>query len=120
MQITSYLDKTEAQISELISELAKASDRVCLQILRAPIGGVVTPAQPLLAVVPYQAGLVVDAMVKNARLVWSILGRPPISRSRPSTSPAYKYGVMSCVHIFFRPLRATERCCYGTTLPFEM
>ena len=78
-QVTLFddLDKTQTQLSELTAELAKANERLRLEVLRAPIdgtvqqlavhtvGGVVTPAEPLLAIVPDQAGLVVEAMVEN-------------------------------------------------------
>jgi hemolysin D len=71
------LDKAQAQANEMQSELIKASDRLAFKTLRAPIdgtvqelsihtiGGVVTPAQPLLIVVPNQGGLTVEAMVSN-------------------------------------------------------
>ncbi len=71
------LDKTRAQASELTAELAKAAERLRLQVLRAPIdgtvqqlgvhtiGGVVTPAETLLAIVPDQDDLIVEAMVQN-------------------------------------------------------
>lgn len=71
------LDKTNAQVSALQAELAKAQQRVAETTLKAPIdgtvqqlaihtiGGVVTPAEPLLSIVPDEAGLVVEAMVQN-------------------------------------------------------
>ena len=80
-------DKDRAQVSELEASLAKAEQRLQLDTLAAPIsgtiqqlaihtvGGVVTPAQPLLTVVPDSAeaggtstdggGLEVEAMVQN-------------------------------------------------------
>jgi len=71
------LDKAKAQVSALKAELAKAQQRVIQTTLKAPIdgtvqqlavhtiGGVVTPAEPLLSIVPDEAGLVVEAMVQN-------------------------------------------------------
>jgi hemolysin D len=71
------LDKVKAQMSELQAELAKAEVRVRQSTLTAPIdgtvqqiavhtiGGVVTPAEPLLSVVPDQPNLIVEAMVQN-------------------------------------------------------
>lgn len=71
------LDKIKAQASELEAELTKAQEHVRQSTLKAPIdgvvqqlavhtvGGVVTPAQPLLSVVPDQANLYVEAMVQN-------------------------------------------------------
>ncbi|MBV9151737.1 MAG: HlyD family efflux transporter periplasmic adaptor subunit, partial [Alphaproteobacteria bacterium] len=67
------LAKAEQQASQSGQELVKAAQKAQLQTLRAPIdgtvqqlavhtlGGVVTPAQPVLVVVPDQAGLVVEA-----------------------------------------------------------
>lgn len=69
--------KATAAVSELSAELAKAQQKLSHRTLVAPIdgtvqqlaihtiGGVVTPAQPLLAIVPDHPGLVVEAMVKN-------------------------------------------------------
>ena len=71
------LAKAEQQGSQSGQELIKAAQKAQLQTLRAPIdgtvqqlaihtlGGVVTPAQPVLVVVPDQAGLVVEARVEN-------------------------------------------------------
>jgi hemolysin D len=71
------LDKFKAQASELQAELTKAQERVRQSVLVAPIdgtvqqlsvhtvGGVVTPAQALLAVVPDEDRLIVEAMVQN-------------------------------------------------------
>lgn len=77
MSILSELDKVRAQASELKAELAKAEQRLRQGVLRAPIdgtvqqlavhtiGGVVTPAESLLAVVPAEGRLVVEAAVQN-------------------------------------------------------
>jgi hemolysin D len=71
------LAKAEQQASQSGQELIKASQKAQLQTLRAPIdgtvqqlvvhtlGGVVTPAQPVLVVVPDQVGLVVEVRVEN-------------------------------------------------------
>ena len=71
------LGKAQDQVSELTADLAKAQMQLDLDNLRAPIegtveslavhtvGGVVTPAQPLLLVVPDNAPLVVEANVEN-------------------------------------------------------
>jgi hemolysin D len=70
-------DEAEKKIAELAEELRKAHQRAGLQTLTAPIdgvvqqldvhtiGGVVTPAQKLLSVVPEDAGLEIEAMVLN-------------------------------------------------------
>jgi hemolysin D len=77
MSILSELDKVRTQASELKAELDKAEQRLSQGVLRAPIdgtvqqlavhtiGGVVTPAEPLLAVVPTDGTLVVEAAVQN-------------------------------------------------------
>jgi hemolysin D len=71
------LAKAEQQINETGQELVKAAQKAQLQTLRAPIdgtvqqltahtvGGVVTPAEPVLMVVPDDPGLVVEARVEN-------------------------------------------------------
>lgn len=77
MEILSELDKMRAQASELNAELAKSQQRVSQNVLLAPIdgtvqqlaihtiGGVVTPAESLLAIVPHDDSLVVEAAVQN-------------------------------------------------------
>jgi len=77
MAILSELDKVRTQASELNAELAKSQQRVSQNVLLAPIagtvqqlaihtiGGVVTPAESLLAIVPHDDSLVVEAAVQN-------------------------------------------------------
>ncbi|HEY1386001.1 MAG TPA: HlyD family type I secretion periplasmic adaptor subunit [Dongiaceae bacterium] len=77
MQVLADLDKARTQASELQAELAKAEQRSRQGVLTAPIagtvqqlaihtiGGVVTPAEALLAIVPDEGGLVVEAAVQN-------------------------------------------------------
>ena len=77
VSILGELDKVRTQASELEAELAKAEQLLRQGVLRAPIdgtvqqlavhtiGGVVTPAEALLAVVPAEARLVVEASVQN-------------------------------------------------------
>jgi hemolysin D len=77
MSILSELDKVRTQVSEFEAELAKSEQRLRQGVLRAPIdgtvqqlavhtiGGVVTPAESLLAVVPTDGSLVVEAAVQN-------------------------------------------------------
>ncbi len=76
---TRYGELTEAErkVSELRQDLIKAQRRTNLQLLTAPtdgtvqqlavhtIGGVVTPAQTLLALVPLGSKLEIEAMVLN-------------------------------------------------------
>jgi hemolysin D len=82
------LDKTKEQVSVLRAELSKAQERVTQSSLKAPIdgtvqqlsvhtiGGVVTPAEPLLSIVPDQAGLIVEAMVQNKDVGFVHAGQP--------------------------------------------
>ena len=77
MEILSELDKVRSQASELNAELTKSQQRVSQNVLLAPIdgtvqqlaihtiGGVVTPAESLLAIVPHDDSLVVEASVQN-------------------------------------------------------
>src|SRR5262245_17157360 len=77
MEVLSELDKVRAQASELDAELAKSQQRVSQNVLLAPIagtvqqlaihtiGGVVTPAESLLSIVPNDDSLVVEAAVQN-------------------------------------------------------
>lgn len=77
MSVLAELDKTRALASELEAELAKSEQRTRQSILLSPIdgtvqqlaihtiGGVVTPAESLMAIVPAEGGLVVEAMVQN-------------------------------------------------------
>ncbi|HVJ43495.1 MAG TPA: HlyD family type I secretion periplasmic adaptor subunit [Dongiaceae bacterium] len=77
MNVLSDLDKTRAQASELQAELAKSQQRLSEGVLTAPIdgtvqqlaihtiGGVVTPAEPLLVIVPNEGRLMIEATVQN-------------------------------------------------------
>src|SRR5215469_1976561 len=71
------LAKAEQKAGGLVEDVKKASERTKLQLLTAPVdgvvqqlavhtvGGVVTPAQPLLVVVPSDSRLEIEAMVSN-------------------------------------------------------
>ena len=71
------LGKAEPKAAGLAQELIKAEERTRLQRLTAPVdgvvqqlavhtvGGVVTPAQPLLVLVPVDSHLEIEAMVSN-------------------------------------------------------
>src|SRR3954468_9933446 len=71
------LAKAEQKASGLAQDLIKAEQRTRLQLLTAPVdgvvqqlaihtvGGVVTPAQSLLVVVPSDSRLEIEAMVSN-------------------------------------------------------
>jgi hemolysin D len=71
------LSKAEQKASSLAQDLIKAESRTRLQSLRAPedgvvqqlaihtVGGVVTPAQALMAIVPADSQMEIEAMVSN-------------------------------------------------------
>jgi hemolysin D len=71
------LAKAEPKASGLAQDVVKAEERTKLQVLKAPVdgmvqqlavhtvGGVVTPAQPLLVLVPIDSHLEIEAMVSN-------------------------------------------------------
>jgi len=98
------LDKVKAQISELQAELAKAEVRVRQSTLIAPIdgtvqqlavhtiGGVVTPAEPLLSVVPDQPNLIVEAMVQNKDVGFVHAGQT--ARVKVDTFNFTRYGLL--------------------------
>ena len=71
------LNEAERKAAEYAADLAKAEQRTRLQLLTAPVsgvvqqlavhtvGGVVTPAQTLLVIVPSDSRLEIEAMVSN-------------------------------------------------------
>jgi hemolysin D len=75
--LSDELAKSEQKANGLAQDLIKAEQKTKLQELRAPVdgivqqlaihtvGGVVTPAQSLLVVVPSDGGLEIEAMVSN-------------------------------------------------------
>ena len=82
------LSKNEPKAASLEQELIKAEQRTKLQLLTAPVdgvvqqlavhtsGGVVTPAQALLVVVPTDSRLEVEAMVSNRDIGFIEPGQP--------------------------------------------
>jgi hemolysin D len=98
------LDKVQNQVSELQAELTKAQERVRQASLKAPIdgtvqqlaihtiGGVVTPAQALLSVVPDQGKLLVEAMVQNRDVGFIHAGQ--VARVKVDTFNFTRYGLI--------------------------
>lgn len=98
------LAKAQGQISESKEELVKAAHAVALQTLRAPIdgtvqqlavhtvGGVVTPSEELLRVVPDSAGLVIDARVANSDIGFIHAGQP--AEIKVEAFPFTRYGLI--------------------------
>jgi len=98
------LDTAEQKAAGLAQDLLKASARARFQVLRAPedgvvqqlsvhtIGGVVTPAQPLLAVVPADSRLEVEAMISNRDVGFINAGQPV--EIKVDTFNFTKYGLL--------------------------
>jgi hemolysin D len=80
--VLGQLSETRKQAATVRQELIKASDRSRLQTLTTPvdgvvqqlavhtIGGVVTPAQELMVIVPANSGLEIEAMILNKDKAW--------------------------------------------------
>jgi hemolysin D len=76
--VSDDLAKAEQRANGLVQDVIKAEQKTRLQLLTAPVdgvvqqlavhtvGGVVTPAQPLLVVVPSDSRLEIEAMVSNS------------------------------------------------------
>lgn len=98
------LTKTEEKITALTQELIKAEQRTTLQRLIAPvsgvvqqlavhtIGGVVTPAQQLMVIVPKEPVLEVEAMLQNQDIGFVRNGQ--IAEVKIETFPFTKYGTI--------------------------
>ena len=98
------LTDTETKAASLAQELVKAGQRHALQRLTAPldgevqqlavhtVGGVVTPAQQLLVVVPYEHQLEVEAMVENKDIGFVKRGQPV--EVKIETFPFTRYGLI--------------------------
>ena len=86
-QVLSDLSDAEKKVAELRQDLIKAEQKTEEQILRSPIdgtvqqlaahtvGGVVTPAQQLMAIVPAESHLEVEAMVSNRDIGFVSVGQ---------------------------------------------
>jgi len=99
------LSKNEPKATSLEQELVKAEQRTKLQILTAPVdgvvqqlavhtaGGVVTPAQALLVVVPTDSRLEVEAMIPNRDIGFVEPGQA--AEIKVDTFSFTKYGLLS-------------------------
>jgi len=82
------LTETETRAAGLQQEVIKSTQKTSLQTLRAPVdgrvqqlqihtvGGVVTPAQQLMVIVPDDAGLEVEARIENKDVGFVQIGQP--------------------------------------------
>jgi hemolysin D len=98
------LATAEAKAAGLAQDVVKASERSRLQILRAPVdgtvqqlaihtvGGVVTPAQALLEVVPLDSRLEIEAMVQNRDVGFVRAGQQ--AEIKVDTFSFTKYGLL--------------------------
>jgi len=101
--VTELLD-SEAKAAQAAEDLVKAEKRMQDQVLRTPIdgtvqqlvlhtiGGVVTPAQVLMAVVPTDSGIEIEAMVLNKDIGFVREGDP--AEIKVDTFNFTKYGLL--------------------------
>jgi len=98
------LASAETKVASLAQEVAKASNRTQLQRLTAPIdgvaqqlavhtlGGVATPAQQLLVIVPKGQALEVEAWVENKDIGFVHVGQP--AEIKVAAFPFTRYGTI--------------------------
>lgn len=103
--VTAKLSETRAKAASVEQELAKAADRQRVQSLKAPvdgvvqqievhtIGGVVTPAQKLMNVVPSGSTLEVEAKILNKDIGWVEVGQT--AEIKIDSFPFTKYGTLT-------------------------
>jgi hemolysin D len=102
--LSSDLVEAERKAAGLAEDLVKAEQRTKLQVLTAPvdgvsqqvavhtIGGVVTPAQALLAVVPAESRLEIEAMISNRDIGFVRPGQQ--AEIKIDTFPFTRYGLL--------------------------
>jgi hemolysin D len=98
------LNKAEAKANGLVQDVAKAEQRAKFQTLTAPvdgvvqqlaihtIGGVVTPAQALLVLVPEENHLEIEAMISNRDIGFVHPGQP--AEIKVDTFTFTRYGLL--------------------------
>ena len=110
-QTLDQLREATAQVAQLTPEVARTGQRDKLMTLRAPVngtvqqlavhtvGGVVTPAQPLLVVVPNEEALEIEATVLNKDIGFVHAGQPATVKieSFPYTRYGYLTGTVASV-----------------------
>jgi len=110
-QLNDGLRQSSDQVSQFGADASKAQRRDDLMQLRAPVagtvqqlaihtvGGVVTPAQPLLAIVPEGEALEVEAMILNGDIGFVHEGQEATIKveSFPYTRYGYLHGVVESV-----------------------
>lgn len=103
-EIFDNLAHTRAQISELTADVAKTEEALRRGVLTAPIdgtvqqlavhtvGGVVTPAQTLMVIVPDHPGLEVEAVIENRDIGFVEVGQR--ARVKIDTFNFTRYGII--------------------------
>ncbi len=103
-QLSADLSDAERKTAGLREDILKAEEKKKLQHLVAPvdgivqelsvhtIGGVVTPAQPLMIVVPADAGLEIEAMIANKDIGFVEEGQE--AQIKVDTFPFTRYGLL--------------------------
>jgi hemolysin D len=103
-QLSDDLAKAEAKAAGLAQDVISAGERTKLQRLTAPVdgvvqqlavhtvGGVVTPAQPLLVVVPQESRLEIEAAVSNRDIGFIHEGQD--ADVKVDTFPYTRYGLL--------------------------
>jgi len=98
------LAKAEQKVGGLAQDVIKAEERTKLQLLRAPVdgivqqlavhtvGGVVTPAQALAVVVPVESRLEIEAMISNRDIGFVSAGQE--AEIKIDTFPFTRYGLL--------------------------
>ena len=98
-QVLNDLSDAEKKVEEFSQDLVKAEQKTAEQVLRSPIagtvqqlalhtvGGVVTPAQQLMSVVPEDSHLEAEAMISNRDIGFVSTGQPVEVKIDTSTSP---------------------------------
>jgi hemolysin D len=98
------ISKALQHVGAIEKDLAKAEDRQRLKTLRAPVsgivqqlavhtvGGVVNPAEPLMAIVPHDSVLEVEAMVLNKDIGFVRKGQPVAVKVE--SFPFTRYGII--------------------------
>jgi hemolysin D len=102
--VADQLTQAEQKVRELSEDLVKATRRTELQTLTAPVdgvvqqvavhtvGGVVTPAQQLMVLVPADSRLEIEAMVSNKDIGFVQAGEP--AEIKVDTFNFTKYGLL--------------------------
>jgi len=102
--LSDELAKSEQKAIGLSQDLIKAEQRTRLQLLAAPVdgvvqqlaihtvGGIVTPAQPLLVIVPSDSRLEIEAMVSNRDVGFVHPGQP--AEIKIDTFSFTRYGLL--------------------------